>query len=269
MGNKQLVNYQLPSKKFTHKLILNGIIFASISAICYYLNFYPWIIFSEFHFLKDLIGEMFPPSLSIFWENSAIFTSILQTLAMAFLGTFFGCGIGTLLAFLSANNVMPNKYIRNIIKFILTVIRVIPSLVVILIFVITVGPGSFAGVLTLFVITIGTFGKLLTEVLENTDLKPSEAIFSVGATNLQVIRFSIIPQILPTFITNFLYSFDLNMRVSIGLGIFGGGGIGYKLYLAMRVLHYKDALALIACIVLMVLIIERLSNFLRLKIVTN
>jgi phosphonate transport system permease protein len=227
------------------------------------------VIFSEFHHMKDLLGEMFWPNYSVLWENISVGTSIFQTLSMAFLGTFYGGLIALVFAFLSANNIFPYVVIRNIFKFILALIRVIPSLVVILIFVIAVGPGPFAGVLTLIFTTIGTFGKLFMEVLENNDMSPSEAIYSVGASRLQVIRYAIFPQVLPTFISNILYAFDINMRAAIGLGIFGGGGIGYKLYLSMRVLHYKDATALITCIVILLLIVENISNYLRSKILND
>lgn len=57
------------------------------------------------------------------------------------------------------------------------------------------------------------------------------------------------------------------MRSAVGLGIFGGGGIGYKLYMSMRVLHYRDAVALIICIIALLLIIENVSNYLRHRII--
>jgi phosphonate transport system permease protein len=137
---------------------------------------------------------------------------------------------------------------------------------VVLIFVIAVGPGAFAGVLTLVLITIGFFGKMFVDIIENSEIPPGEAIYSVGATRVQVIRYSIIPQILPTFIANLLYAFDVNMRAAIGLGIFGGGGIGFQLQMAKSVLHYKDVTALITIIIVMVILVERLSDYLRRRI---
>ena len=255
--------YILPSKKFKQQAAINSIAFIVISLVAYYLNFNPAVIFSEFHHMKDLLEEMFWPDYTVLWENKSVGISIFQTLSMAFLGTFYGGIIAVLFAFLSANNIFPNVVIRNIFKFILALIRVIPSLVVILIFVIAVGPGPFAGVLTLIFSTIGTIGKLFMEVLENNNASPSEAIYSVGASRVQVIRYAIFPQVLPSLISTILYAFDINMRAAIGLGIFGGGGIGYKLYLSMRVLHYRDATALITCIVILLLIVENISNYLR------
>ena len=114
--------------------------------------------------------------------------------------------------------------------------------------------------------TIGTFGKLFTEIIENTENPPGEAIFSVGASRLQVIRFSVIPQILPSLIANLLYAFDVNMRTAISLGIFGGGGIGFEFQMAKSVLHFKDVTALISLIIVLVFFVEKLSDYLRKKI---
>jgi phosphonate transport system permease protein len=234
------VQITLPSKQYKQKVTLFSIAAVVVSLCCIYMNFNPLSFFTEFHFVRDLLGEMFPPNYRVFSDNSSIGFSIIQTLSMAFLGTLYGGVIAVIMAFLAANNTMPVKIIRNITGVVLSSIRVIPILVVILIFVIAVGPSSFAGVLTLVVITVGTFGKLFAEMIENTENPPGEAIYSVGATRMQVIRFAIIPQILPSLIANLLYSFDINMRAAIALGIFGGGGIGFQLQMAKSVLHYKD-----------------------------
>jgi len=161
---------------------------------------------------------------------------------------------------------MPYQFIRGLAQFSLSMFRVVPILVVILIFVIAVGPGAFAGVLTLVIITIGTFGKLFAEIIENVENAPGEAIFSVGASRMQVIRYAVIPQILPSLIANLLYAFDVNMRAAIGLGIFGGGGIGFQLQMAKSVLHYKDVTALISIIIVLVIVVEKISDYLRRKI---
>ena len=83
---------------------------------------------------------------------------------------------------------------------------------------------------------------------------------------MQVIRYSIIPQVLPAFIASLLYAFDVSMRAAIGLGIFGGGGMGFKLQLAEKVLHYKDVTAYVSIIIVLVILTEKLSDYLRRKI---
>jgi len=259
--------YLLPSSQYKRKATIFSVLSIIVIGCCWFVEFNPFGFFSEFHFVQDLLSEMFPPNFEIIWDDNSMAMSILQTLSMAFLGTFYGGFVAIILSFLSATPTMPIVWIRNLTKFILSLIRVIPSLVIILIFVIAVGPGAFAGVLTLVITTIGTFGKLFTETIDNTENPAGEAIFSVGSNRVQMIKYSIVPQILPSFIGNLLYAFDINMRAAIGLGIFGGGGIGYKLHMAMRVLHYKDATALIALIIILVTIVEKISNTLRKRVI--
>jgi phosphonate transport system permease protein len=224
------------------------------------------VLFADLHYVTDLLNEMFPPNFSIIWGNNIVISSIIQTIAMAYLGTLLGGIIAFVFSLIASNNIFRNKWISNVSKWLLSFIRVIPSLMIVLIFVVAVGPGAFAGVLTIIISTIGTMGKLFTESLENLEPTSANSLRATGANKLQIYKFAIWPEFQPSFISNLLYCFDINMRSAVGLGIFGGGGIGYKLYLAMRVLHYKDALALITCIIILLLVIENISNFIRSQI---
>ncbi|MDR3715486.1 MAG: phosphonate ABC transporter, permease protein PhnE [Puia sp.] len=258
--------YTLPSVRFKRKATLFSLVSILLVGTCIYLQFNPWMLVTEFHYVTELIGSMLPPNFEVLWSGKGIAFSILETISMAFLGTLFGGSIAVVLAFLAASNTMPLRFVRVLVRLVLSLQRVIPGLVIILIFVIAVGLGAFAGMLTLVFGTIGTFGQLFTEIIENTENAPSEAIYSVGASRMQVIRYAILPQVFPSFIANFLYSFDINMRAAIGLGIFGGGGIGFELFLSMRVLHYRDALALIFFTILLIIFVEKISDALRRRI---
>jgi phosphonate transport system permease protein len=261
-----LANITLPSNKFKRKVTVFSIAAVLVSVACAYLNFNPLAIFTEFHFLRDLLGEMFPPNYRVLSENTSTGYSILQTLSMAFLGTVYGGIIAIILAFLAASNTMPYRFVRVVVQTVVSLVRVAPTLVLVLVFVIAVGPGSFAGVLTLVFVTVGTFGKLFADIIENSEQAPGEAIYSVGASHLQVIRYAIIPQVLPAFVASLLYAFDVSMRAAIGLGIFGGGGIGFKLQLAKSVLNYKNVTAYVSIIIVLVILTEKLSDYLRKKI---
>jgi phosphonate transport system permease protein len=260
------LNITMPSKKYKQRVTVFTVSAIVVAVACIYMNFNPLGFFTEFHFVRDLLSEMSPPNYHVLSDDASTAYSIVQTLAMAFLGTLYGGILAVVIAFLAASNTMPYKIIRMLSQFTLSLLRVIPILVVILIFVIAVGPGAFASVLTLVVISVGTFGKLFAEIIENAENGPGEAIYSVGASRMQVIRYSIFPQILPSLIANLLYSFDVNMRAAIGLGIFGGGGIGFKLQMAKSVLHYKDVTALITIIIILVFLVEKLSDYLRRRI---
>jgi phosphonate transport system permease protein len=260
------VDFILPSKKFKQRATVFTVITVVVALGCIYTGFNPVGLFTELHYLKELVGEMLPPNYHVMSDNTSTWFAILQTLSMSFLGSLYGGVIAVIFAFLAASNTMPYTPIRLAARFVLSFLRVIPILVFILIFVIAVGPSTFAGMLTLVVVTVGNFGKLFTEIIENVETPPGEAIFSVGASRMQVIRYSIVPQILPNLIANLLFAFDVNIRAAIGLGIFGGGGIGFQLQLAKSVLHYRDVTAIVSLIIVMVILAEKLSDRLRRKI---
>jgi phosphonate transport system permease protein len=248
---------------YRRRALVFSLIAAGTIAACLYMGFNPAMLFTEFHYVVDLFHSMTPPNLSLLWKDQTIGMAVLETISMAFLGTLAGGGLAVLLAFLSAENTMPGRPVRIILRLVTSVLRVIPYLFVILVFVVAVGLGPFAGVLTLIVSTSGTFGQLFREIIENTDPAPASAVYSVGASKWQVIRFVILPQVLPSFTANFFYAFDINVRLAIGLGIFGGGGIGFQLFLAMRVLRYRDALALILVTVVLIVVSEKISDAIR------
>ena len=258
--------HDMPSKKFKRRITFFLIMTAIVLGTCVYLEFNPILFFTDFHYIIGLICEMLPPNFAILWTNKSIWFSVVQTISMAFLGTLLGGCVAIVLAFLAASNTTPSPVLRLVIRTLLSVERVIPSLIVVLVFVIAVGLGAFAGMLTLIVGTVGMFGKLFSEAIETIDNAPADAIYSVGASKLQVIRYAIIPQVLPSFIANFLYALDVNIRAAIGLGIFGGGGIGFELHMAMRMLRYQDALPLILFTIVLVITVEKLSDFLRRRI---
>ena len=252
----------LPAGYRRRALVFSGIAIGVVAA-CSYMGFNPVMLFTEFHYVIELFHSMTPPNLSLLWKDRTIGMAVLETVSMAFLGTLAGGGFAVLLAFLSAENTMSSPFVRIVLRLITSLLRVIPYLFVILVFVVAVGLGPFAGVLTLIISTSGTFGQLFREIIENTDPAPASAVYSVGASRWQVVRYVILPQVLPSFTANFFYAFDINIRLAIGLGIFGGGGIGFQLFLAMRVLRYKDALALIVVTVLLIVISEKFSDAIR------
>jgi phosphonate transport system permease protein len=246
-----------------------AVITLAVAGACLYMGFDPSMLFTEFHYVVDLFSSMSPPEFRVIWADETIFQSILETLSMAFLGTLIGGGIAVGLAFLAADNTMPSHVVRLIVRFFLSVARSIPPLFIILVFVASVGLGPFAGMLALILYTFGTFGQLFAEIIENVDPAPGDAIYSVGASRGQVIRYVVLPQVLPSFTANLFYAFDINIRVAISLGIFGGGGIGFQLFQAMRLLHYHDALALILLTMVLIISSEKLSDLLRSRLLSR
>ncbi len=263
MNDLLLNKKSLPSEKFKKRVTIFSFLAIVVVGMSIQLDFNPTLFFTEGHHLFNLLGEMLPPKIDVLWKKSNVFTSILETLAMAFMGTVIG-GTGALIAaFLAAKNTSPAPFIRSFFRLMMSLERVIPRLVLILVFVIALGLGPFAGMITLCVSTIGMFGKLFADSIEEVEVEPVEAVYAIGANKLQAIRYSIIPQVIPSFISNLFYAFDVNLRAAIGLGIFGGGGIGFEIHMAMKMLRYSDALALILFTIVLITLFEKVSDFLR------
>jgi phosphonate transport system permease protein len=159
-----------------------------------------------------------------------VLQGIGQTLALALMATTLAIFLAVPLGFLAARNLMgANPFTRAvyvIVRTFLNILRSIESLIVAIIFVIIVGLGPFAGVLALTIHSVAALAKLYSEVIEGIDPGPIEAARATGANWLQVVRYGVIPQIIPPFASFTIYRWDINVRSSTIIGMVGGGGIG-------------------------------------------
>jgi phosphonate transport system permease protein len=138
-----------------------------------------------------------------------------------------------------------------------------PNFVVVLIFLIAVGIGPFAGVLSLALGTVGMFGKLFADTIEQVDAASLEGVSAAGAARLQLVRYGVLPQVIPSFVATLFYSFDVNLRAAIAFGVFGAGGVGFELSLASHVLRFRDMLAYTILIIVLITAMEKVSDRLR------
>lgn len=200
-------------------------------------------------------------------EGEDLLRGLLDTLAIAILGTFISAFLCIPFAFWAANNMTKGKIAAGTGKFILSFIRTFPELVMALLFIKVVGPGSFAGVLALGLHSIGMLGKLFSEEVENIDFGPIEALKATGASGLQTLWFAVVPQIIPGFISYTLYRFEINLRSASILGIIGAGGIGTPLVFAMQSRDWSRVGIILLGIIAMVTIVDIISGYLRKKVV--
>lgn len=134
--------------------------------------------------------------------------------------------------------------------------RTVPDLVYALIFVYAFGLGPLAGALAIAVHSAGALGKLFAEVNEGIDRGPGHGVIAAGGNWPQVIRYAVVPQVMPNFLSYTLLRFEINVREASVLGIVGAGGIGQELYLAVRQFEYQDISAIVLLIVATVAIID-------------
>lgn len=187
---------------------------------------------------------------------------VLQTIAIAFLGTLVGAIIAVPLSFISATNIVP-KPVVVVTRFVIMAIRTVPSLVYGLMFIRVTGPGPFAGVMTLAVVSIGMISKLFIETIEDLDSGILESLDAAGSTFFQKIRYGVLPQLSSDFISILAYRFDMNLREATILGLVGAGGIGAPIIFAMSGYEWHKVGAILIGLFVLIFVIEYLSDKLR------
>jgi len=217
-----------------------------------------------FPFMIDFFKRMFPPD---FNNLGRFLIKAVETLQMAIVGSSLGALIALPLSFLAARNIAPNKFIYHIIRTIFDICRGVNEVVWGLIFVSMVGLGPFPGVLALTVHVTGALGRYFSESIETVNPEIIKAIISTGASKIQVIIRGIFPQVKPLFINYALYYLENNFRTATVLGLVGAGGIGMELLTSMRLFKNKEVLTILIIMVSMVLLIDRMSAYIRNKII--
>ena len=211
--------------------------------------------------LAIMLGQMFPPT---GWAQIGTFSdAILETLAMAFIGSLVGGLVAVPLGFLAAKNMMPIRPIQFGFRRFADILRAADYLIWGLIFVRAVGLGPLAGIMAIAIVDCGILIVLYSEAIENIDRKQIDGMKASGANRYQIIRFGVIPQVMPVLLANALYMFESNVRAATILGIVGAGGIGFLLSDNLRAFEFSNACTIILLIIGLVYCIDYLSKRLR------
>lgn len=195
-----------------------------------------------------------------YWDIGRWMDSLLNTLLMAWLATVLGTAIGGFLSFFAARNLAGHYAVYWITRRLLEVARTVPDIVWALLFVIAFGIGPLAGILAITVHTIGAQGKLFAEVNENISPLPIDGVRAAGGTWLQEIRFAVLPQVLPNYMSYTFWRLELNVRSATIVGFVGAGGIGHDLFTSVQLLYFADAGAILLIVVATIMAIDMLSE---------
>jgi phosphonate transport system permease protein len=215
----------------------------------------PWLI--------DFLRRMVPPDLAVL--PSAL-KGAVTTVEIALLGTVVAAVVALPLGFLGARNVAaPRLFVP--VRVALNFFRSVDTLVWALLFVAAVGLGAFPGVLAVVAYTTTSLAKLYSEAIEGIERGPVDAIVATGATRLQVLRFGVLPQVLPLFLSYVLYRLESNIRAATVLGFVGAGGIGFYLQTYLRMIDYPAASTVLLVTVVMVMVVDWISSRLRARLV--
>ena len=208
----------------------------------------------------NLLPEMFPPDFARwpFWIKP-----LIDSMAMSIAGTSIAVFFSLLLCFFAARNTSPSSALYVVATAVLNVTRAVPELILGMILVAAVGFGALPGTLALGLHSVGMLGKFYAEAIELCDQEPIEAARSSGASELQVVVHSILPQVFPAMADVTFYRWEYNFRASMVVGAVGAGGIGLEIISALRIMEYQQVSALLLVVLVVVTALDSMSNALR------
>ncbi len=188
---------------------------------------------------------------------------IWDTFQMMFLATSLGALIAIPFRIICARNIVNNKAVNVVFRFLLNVIRTIPTAVLGIIGVAFCGLGNVAGIFARTIFTAGILIKIRYEYIETVDRHPYEAILSTGANKPRAFVAAIFPEIVPVFLSNIIYTFEINIRASIILGYVNAGGIGKEISEALDTYQFNKVGAILVPLFILVFALQLFSNWLK------
>ena len=221
------------------------------------------VVVTKFDKLLDLFVKLFHPKWSFFEK---VTRPLVDTIKMSILGTVIGCLLALPVSVLASTNIDKSRVIVSVLRFILALIRTLPTLVIALVCALVFGLGTFAGTLAISVFTFGIVAKMLYESIETIDMGPFVAMEAMGANKFQAFWSACVPQILPVYLSHSLYCFEMNVRASAILGYVGAGGLGITINERIGWRDYEGLGMVLLTLFVVVVAIEFLSEYLRGKL---
>ncbi|EXF25505.1 phosphonate ABC transporter permease [Nesterenkonia sp. AN1] len=205
-----------------------------------------------------------------YWSQS--FDAMFESVAIAWVGTMVGALFSLPLGFMAARNMSPLP-IYVVVRFVLSVIRAVPEIIFAIAIMLPLfgfgsgGGGALAGAMALGVSSIGTLSKLISEAIEAVDGGPLESSRASGSNHLQLIRWAVLPQVMPEVIAIWLYRFEVNIRASAILGVLGAGGIGSLLSTVFGARDWDRIGIVLVVIILVTMVVDQISAFIRHRVI--
>lgn len=258
------INRQAVHPPLWHRLKYWGLFAALIAALAWSLHDLGLglhVLIAGTGKLGVILKAMWPPSSG--GVAPRIWLAVVQTLGMAVLGTALAAFVSIPLGLIAARNVVSSPTVHFAIRRMLDLFRGIPVLIWALIVVAAIGLGPLAGVLALAFADIPRMAKLLGETIENVDERQREMIRATGAPVLVVLRFGTLPQVLPNWLSQVLYTLEYNFRAAVVVGVVGGGGIGFELQERIRIYAYDEVAYIIVLYIVTVSLLDLISSRLR------
>lgn len=213
--------------------------------------------------LTKILSQIFQPDPAFFAKVTG---PLWDTIKMSIMGSVIGSLLALPYAVAASANINRNGPLLAVLRFLLNIVRTLPTLVIASICALIFGLGTFAGTVAITVFTFGIVTKMLYESIETVNMGAFEALESAGANKFQAFWSAVFPQILPTYLSHCLYSFEINVRAASILGYVGAGGLGILIDERIGWRDYNGLGTVLLTLFIAVFIIENLSQFLRSKL---
>lgn len=210
-----------------------------------------------------ILGQLFQPDWTYFGK---VVDPLVDTIKMSVLGSVLGATLALPFAVVASTNINRSGVSVGILRFLLNIIRTLPTLIIAKLAALIFGLGTFAGTAAITVFTFGVVSKMMYESIETIDMGAYEAMESAGGSKYQSFRTACFPQILPTYLSYCLYSLEMNIRAAAILGYVGAGGLGLLINERVGWRDYHGLGMLLLCLFVVVFIIENTSQYLRKKL---
>ena len=239
--------------------ILIAVVWASIQLTGFDIG----IIIRRGHQFTYILARIFHPNFSYFGK---VIGPLLDTIKMSILGSVLGATLALPFAVVASTNINKNGLVVSLCRFLLNIIRTLPTLVIAKFAALIFGLGTFAGTVAITVFTFGVVSKMMYEAIETIDMGAFEAMESAGGDKFQSFRTACFPQILPTYLSYCLYSLEMNIRAAAILGYVGAGGLGLLINERIGWRDYEGLGMVLLALFVVVFIIETPSQYLRRKL---
>ena len=210
-----------------------------------------------------ILAQLFQPDWTYFGK---VLQPLMDTIKMSILGSVLGATLALPFAVVASTNINRNGISVGILRFLLNIIRTLPTLIIAKLAALVFGLGTFAGTVAITIFTFGVVSKMMYESIETIDMGAYEAMESAGGSKYQSFRTACFPQILPTYLSYCLYSLEMNIRAAAILGYVGAGGLGLLINERVGWRDYHGLGLLLLCLFVVVFIIENVSQYLRRKL---
>ena len=222
--------------------------------------------------MKDLFSRMWPVDWAFYTTPrntgaQTVHDALIDTLAIAFLGTAGGLVLALPFGFLAARNIVPLAVVNWLARLVLVATRSISTLLWALFFVAVFGPGALAGTCAIACRSIGFVGKLLSEALEESHRGTIEALTAAGASWSARVLYGYWPQVKPAFVGIAMFRWDINVRESSVLGLVGAGGIGMAMNAAIDTFEWQRVSLILLVIFAVVVASEVLVTQVRRRVI--